>query len=197
MGREVQRFFGSKHLQVGMLMPILEGTDGSQKMSKSLGNSIGIDEHLLTMYSKLEKIPDKVVDKYIMLLTDCDISEFSSDPRERQREMALEVVSCFHGKDKAIKAQRDSEAVSLRSPSGDSEVPALSIQGKTFPAKLSSLLKELGVTESTSDSRRRIRSGCVKLDGVKITDENLTIQSSDSITGKVLQVSKKEFYRFS
>ncbi|WP_255098544.1 tyrosine--tRNA ligase, partial [Synechococcus lacustris] len=88
MGRDLQRHFGMKP-QFGLLMPILPGLDGVQKMSKSLGNTVGLKEDPLSMYSKLEKVPDGLVDQYITLLTNLELGALPSNPRERQMAMAL------------------------------------------------------------------------------------------------------------
>jgi tyrosyl-tRNA synthetase len=195
VGRGVQKHFGSDRLQVGMLMPILVGTDGVQKMSKSLNNAIGINEHPLQMFSKLEKIPDHCVDDYITLLTDCDLDKFPSEPRKRQQRMAFEVVSTFHGKEKAFEAKWAAESIALSSKTTDVDAPEISIQGIDFPTKLPNLLKSVGMAESTSDARRKIRAGCVKLEGVKIVDENFLIRDKESIEGKLFQTSRNNFFR--
>lgn len=195
IGRDVQRHFESDVEQIGMLMPILTGTDGVQKMSKSLNNAIGLDEHPISMFSKLEKIPDSVVDDFILLLTDCDVSQFSTDPRLKQKEMAFEVVSSFHGKDAAMKAQKDAESIVLSS-SASGDVPEVSIASVEFPIRMANLLKELNLTKSTSDSKRKIVSGAIRMNGVKILDENHLIEDKDSIKDKIIQMSKKEFHRF-
>jgi len=87
MGRDMQRHFGQRP-QFGLLLPILPGLDGVQKMSKSLGNTVGLLEDPLSMYSKLEKLPDAVVEDYLTLLTDLDTAALPSEPRERQKAMA-------------------------------------------------------------------------------------------------------------
>jgi tyrosyl-tRNA synthetase len=192
LGRDVQKHFGSQTQQVGMLMSILVGTDGTQKMSKSLNNAIGIDEHPIQMFSKLEKIPDYLVDDFITLLTDCEISQFSSNPREKQKQMAFEVVSIFHGSRNAVKAMKDAESLVFAS-STDAEVPEVSIEGIEFPCRLVNILKTLNLVESTSDARRKVKSGSVKLNGVKIVDENHIID--DTISNQIVQLSKSQFFK--
>jgi tyrosyl-tRNA synthetase len=192
LGRDVQKHFGSQTQQVGMLMSILVGTDGTQKMSKSLNNAIGIDEHPIQMFSKLEKIPDYLVDDFITLLTDCEISQFSSNLREKQKQMAFEVVSIFHGSRNAVKAMKDAESLVFAS-STDAEVPEVSIEGIEFPCRLVNILKTLNLVESTSDARRKVKSGSVKLNGVKIVDENHIID--DTISNQIVQLSKSQFFK--
>ncbi|MDE5110620.1 MAG: tyrosine--tRNA ligase, partial [Trichodesmium sp. St7_bin2_1] len=95
VGRDLQRYFGKK-TQFGLLVPILLGTDGVQKMSKSLGNYVGLSEDPLSMYSKLEKIPDDQVEQYLELLTNLPLDEIPESPRERQKLLALDIVSQYH-----------------------------------------------------------------------------------------------------
>ena len=193
MGRDVQRHFGNESNQIGMLMPILCGTDGTLKMSKSLNNTIRIDEHPLIMFSQLEKIPDHLVDDYIALLTDLEKSTFSRDPRERQKQMALEVVSEFYGLEVALNAMKESQQIVL-SNSNISNVPEISISQIKFPIGLSILLRELKLSESSSAARRSIRSGCIKLDGMKIMDENMQVELND-VENVIIQMSKNSFHR--
>jgi len=192
LGRHVQKAFNSEVQQIGMLFPILIGTDGTQKMSKSLNNAIGIDEHPIQMFSKLEKIPDHLVNDYITHLTDCELSQFSENPREKQRQMAFEVVSTFHGSENALKAMRDSESL-IFALSTEAEVPEVSLESIIFPCRLANMLKDLNLVESTSDARRKIKAGSIKLNGTKILDENRIIDSS--VSNQIIQLSKKEFFR--
>jgi len=192
LGRDVQKHFGSQSQQVGMLMPILVGTDGTQKMSKSLNNAIGIDEHPIQMFSKLEKIPDHLVDEFITLLTDCELEQFSSNPREKQKQMAFEVVSTFHGSRNAVKAMKDAESL-VFAGSTDAEVPEVSIEGIEFPCRLVNILNTLNLVESVSDARRKVKAGSVRLNGVKIVDENHMIDST--VCNQIVQLSKKQFFK--
>ena len=109
MGRDLQRHFGQR-TQFGMLLPILAGLDGVQKMSKSLGNTVGLAEDPLSMYSKLEKVPDAAVEEYLTLLTNLDLAALPDNPRERQKAMALEVTRQRHGlPDRYRAATREAE----------------------------------------------------------------------------------------
>jgi tyrosyl-tRNA synthetase len=194
MGRDVQRHFKNKNEQIGMLMPILCGTDGANKMSKSLNNAIKIDEHPLIMFSQLEKIPDNLVDEYILLLTDCNLGDFSPDPRERQKQMAFEIVSEFYGSEVALKSMNESQQIVL-SNSNISDVPEIVVSHLQFPLPLATLLRETKLSDSSSAARRSIRSGCIKLDGIKITDENIMVDIND-IENKIIRMSKNSFHRF-
>lgn len=106
MGRHLQRHF-NKQQQFGLLLPILPGLDGIKKMSKSLGNTVNLTENPFSMYSKLEKVPDSVVSDYVTLLTDRSMLDLPSDPRERQKAMALQITSQLHGEVAALQAQAD------------------------------------------------------------------------------------------
>jgi tyrosyl-tRNA synthetase len=197
MGRDLQRHFGQR-TQFGMLLPILPGLDGVQKMSKSLGNTVGLSEDPLSMYSKLEKVPDAVVDEYLTLLTDLDLEALPANPRERQKAMALEITRQRHGEVAAQQAQADAgKLVGGASGSGaaDAEVPEASLAEVNFPAKAFYLLSAVGICASSSEARRQIQGGGVKLDGEKLSDPNQEFAGPDQLAGKVLQLGKKTFRR--
>ncbi len=194
VGRDLQRRSGQRP-QFGLLMPILLGTDGIQKMSKSLGNYVGLREDALSMYSKLEKTPDSVIEQYFELLTDLPLDQLSTNPRDRQKQLALEVVSQYRGRDAALNAQ----AAALNLVQGDAAqaeaVPEFSLADVQFPAKLFFILGISGLCKSGGEGRRQIQGGAVRLDGDRIQDADLTIDTPDILHGKVLQVGKKKFAR--
>lgn len=197
MGRDLQRHFGQRP-QFGMLLPILPGLDGVQKMSKSLGNTVGLQDDPLSMYSKLEKVPDAVVDDYLTLLTDLDLEALPANPRERQKAMALEVTRQRHGDAAAQQAQADAgRLVAGASGSGAAaaEVPEVSLVSVSFPAKAFYLLSAVGLCASSSEARRQIQGGGVKLDGEKLVDPNQEFPAAAELEGKVLQLGKKTFRR--
>ena len=197
MGRDLQRHFGQRP-QFGMLLPILPGLDGVQKMSKSLGNTVGLSEDPLSMYSKLEKVPDAAVEEYLTLLTDLDLDALPANPRERQKAMALEITRQRHGDAAAQQAQADAgKLVGGASGSGaaDAEVPEASLAEVNFPAKAFYLLSAVGICASSSEARRQIQGGGVKLDGEKLSDPNQEFTAPAELEGKVLQLGKKTFRR--
>ncbi len=195
VGRDLQRHFGQRP-QFGMLMPLLLGTDGTQKMSKSLGNYIGLQEDPLTMYSKLEKVPDNLIESYFELLTKQDLSQLPDNPRDRQKLLALDVVTQFHGAAAAKQAQKDAEAIVQGGAAGSAaNVPEFSLSQVEFPAKLFYILNASGLCASSSEARRQIKGGAVKLDGDRISDDNYAADAPDDLAGKVLQVGKKKFVR--
>ena len=206
MGRDLQRHFGQPP-QFGMLLPILPGLDGLQKMSKSLGNTVGLSEDPLSMYSKLEKVPDAVVDDYLTLLTNLDLGALPVNPRERQKAMALEITRQRHGAEAAVQAQREAiyrinfvPSDGIRVSAGSvaeaaSIVPELSLAAVNYPAKAFYLLSAVGLCASSSDARRQIQGGGVKLDGEKLVDPNQEFAGPEALAGKVLQLGKKTFRR--
>lgn len=193
VGRDLQRHFGQAP-QFGMLFPLLLGTDGLQKMSKSLGNYVGLQEDALTMYSKLEKIPDERLEEYFELLTRLPLADLPENPRDRQKLLALEITRQFHGDAAARQAQQD--ARSLVQGGGDAaSVPEFSLSQVNFPAKVFYLLGATPLCASSSEARRQIQGGAVKLEGDRINDPNLTFETPTELVGKVLQVGKKKFVR--
>jgi tyrosyl-tRNA synthetase len=197
MGRDLQRH-GAQRPQFGMLLPILPGLDGVQKMSKSLGNTVGLSEDPLSMYSKLEKVPDAVVDAYLTLLTDLDLAQLPANPRERQKAMALEVTRQRHGVDAARQAQADAATLvggAAGRGAAEAEVPEASLAAVNFPAKAFYLLSAVGICASSSEARRQIQGGGVKLDGERLDDPNQTFADAAALEGKVLQLGKKTFRR--
>ena len=196
MGRDLQRSFGQRP-QFGMLLPILVGLDGTQKMSKSLDNFVGINEDALSMYSKLEKVPDELVFSYLNLLTNENLNDLSSNPREVQKFMALKITSNFKGVEAAEKAQSNAEKLVLGTQDSLEEIPEGSISKVNFPAKAFYLFSKMELCSSSSEARRQILGGGVRIDGEKIIDPNLEFETPDILIGKILQVGKKKFLRIS
>lgn len=195
VGRDLQRHFGQE-AQFGLLMPILLGTDGRLKMSKSLGNYIGLSEDPLTMYSKLEKIPDHLLEKYFELLTNLPLEQLPETPRDRQKLLALDIVTQYHGEDAATRAQKAATSLVQGDTSNTAAVPEFSLSGVQFPAKLFYILSASGLCKSSSEARRQIQGGAVRLDGDRIEQVDLTFDSPTDLYGKVLQVGKNKFVRF-
>lgn len=194
VGRDLQRHFGMKP-QFGLLMPILIGTDGVQKMSKSLGNYVGLSEDPLTMYSKLEKISDSSIAQYFELLTDLPLDELPENPREKQKLLALDVVRQYRGKEAADRAQQDAIAL-VKGAAGQADAVAeFSLANVQFPAKLFYILSASGLCKSSGDARKLMQGGGVKLEGDRVSDVNLTFESPADLCGKVLQVGKNKFVR--
>ncbi|NJK36771.1 MAG: tyrosine--tRNA ligase [Oscillatoriales cyanobacterium RM2_1_1] len=194
VGRDLQRHFGQRP-QFGLLMPILIGTDGSQKMSKSLGNYVGLSENPLSMYSKLEKIPDSVIAQYFELLTDLPLDQLPDNPRDKQKLLALEVVTQYHGKTAALDAQQAALTLIQGDATQADAVPEFSLATVEFPAKLFYILSTSKLCQGSSDARRQIQGGAVRLDGDRLCDTDLSFDSAEELNGRVLQVGKKKFLR--
>ncbi|MGI0485677.1 tyrosine--tRNA ligase [Pantanalinema rosaneae CENA516] len=195
VGRDLQRHFGLQP-QFGLLLPILLGTDGTQKMSKSLGNYVALTEDPLTMYSKLEKTPDSLITQYFELLTDLPLTELPENPRDRQKLLALNIVSQYHGEAAAKQAQTDAAGLVKGNTTQADSVPEFSLAGVQFPAKLFYLVSASGLCKSSSDARRQIQNGAVRLDGNKVDRVDLTFETTADLQGKVLQLGKNKFVRF-
>ena len=194
MGRDLQRHF-SQRTQFGLLLPILVGLDGVQKMSKSLGNTVGLEEDPLSMYSKLEKVGDAAINDYVMLLTDLAHEALPDNPREKQKAMALAVTASRYGMEVAQKAQADAATLVAGSAAAAADVPEASLSAVNFPAKAFYLLSAVGICASSSEARRQIKGGAARLEGEKITDPNQEFGSVSDLEGKVLQLGKKTFRR--
>jgi tyrosyl-tRNA synthetase len=189
VGRDLQRHFGKKP-QFGLLLPILVGTDGVQKMSKSLNNYVAVAEHPSQKYQKLQAVPDELLSDYFELLTDLDKDNLPENPRERQQLLAKQVVTQYHGEQAAIEAEK---AAASGGKAG--EVPEYSLAELEFPIKLFYLLNASGLCKSSGEGRRKIQEGGVRLDGEKITDTDATFNTLEELQGKVLQLGKKKFVK--
>ncbi len=194
VGRDLQKYFGQKP-QFGLLLPILIGTDGTQKMSKSLGNYVGVSEDPLSMYSKLEKIPDRLLIDYFELLTNLPLDELPEQPRDRQKLLGLDIVSQYHGKEAAQKAQQAAMSLVQGNTKDTSSVPEFSLSEVKFPAKLFYILSASGLCQTSSEARRQIQQGGVRLDGDRLNSVDISFNSPDELKGKVLQVGKNKFVR--
>jgi len=199
MGREVQKEHGQSP-QCILTMPLLEGTDGVNKMSKSLGNYVGINEPPAEIFGKLMSISDELMWRYIELLSFETLEAIQKrrrevkegrNPRDIKVAFAREIVARFHGSGAADAAVADFEARFRRD-----EIPAdileVSIASKGGSLVLPQVLKQAGLTASTSEAVRMIEQGGVKIDGAKAGDKALKL---DRGTQVVLQVGKRKFAR--
>ena len=189
VGRDLQRHFGQRPQYCGLL-PILNGLDGVQKMSKSLGNYVGLSEHPSQMYQKLQQVPDHLLEDYFQLLTNLHADKLPEKPRDRQQLLAWDIVQQYYGETAANEAR---EAAKTGGQAG--AVPEFSLSQVQFPAKLFSLLNVSGLCKSGGEGRRKIQEGGVRLNGDRITDIDTTFNSLADLEGKVLQVGKNKFVR--
>ncbi|NJL80848.1 MAG: tyrosine--tRNA ligase [Richelia sp. SM2_1_7] len=189
VGRDLQRHFDQKP-QFGLLLPILVGTDGVQKMSKSLNNYIAVKEHPSQKYQKLQGVPDELLSQYFELLTELPLDNLPENPHDRQKLLAKEVVTQYHGEQAAKEAE-----LAATSGGKTGEVPEYSLAQVEFPAKLFYLLNVSGLCKSSGEGRRKIQEGGVRLDSEKVTDTDMTFNNSTELQGKVLQLGKNKFVK--
>ncbi len=196
VGRDIQTLH-KQTPQLCLILPLLVGLDGFQKMSKSLDNYVGLTMDPLTMYSRLEKVRDDLIERYFSLLTDVEIATLPSHARERQKQLALTITAQYHGQEAAQKAQQDAIALTATSRTNEisDQVPGFAFGHLNFPLRLAELLKEAGLCPSNSQARTQISGGGVRIDGEKITDPEFLIPDPESIEGKILQLGKKQFRR--
>ncbi len=195
-GRDLQLWKGQDP-QFCLTVPLLEGLDGVQKMSKSKHNYVGLTEDPLTMYSKLEKVPDPLVPRYFELLTDVSLGQVPADPRQRQVLLAKTLVAFYHSPEAADHAAQAAKSIIAGADVGleTDVIPVFSLAEIAFPVKLATLLKDSGLCKSSSEGRRQIQGGAVRLNGEKITDPDLDIGAASDLAGKIVQVGKKTFRR--
>ena len=197
VGRQLQEAFGQKP-QVVITMPILEGLDGVQKMSKSLNNYIGIADVADEMFGKIMSISDELMWRYFELLSFRPMAEINSwkleciegaNPRNYKVKLAQEIIERFHDAKSAVKALENFEARFQRGAMPDEiDEIELKIQGSSFC--VANLLKESGLTTSTSEAIRLINQGAVRIDGEKVSDAKLEISIN---TQNIYQVGKRKF----
>ena len=200
MGRSLQKTFGQEQ-QVALFVPILEGTDGVEKMSKSLGNYIGVNEAPEVMFKKVMEIPDNLIIRYFDLCTDEHPDaidaiqkelENGTNPRDVKLRLAKTITQLYHGEDGVQKAVAFYEAAFAKKVIPD-DIPTLTIQDGTTPEELISLLVSEGYVPSKSEFRRLLTQGGIQLNGEKI---NLTQWDNGVQSGDVLKIGKKRFVKF-
>lgn len=197
MGRHLQAEY-DKEPQVIITMPILEGLDGVQKMSKSLGNYIGVDEEPKEMYGKAMSIPDELMMRYFMLVTDMNIEEQEVlatklktgevHPRDAKMKLAFTIVRLYHGEEAANLAQDEFIQV-FQKGSLPTDIPEYKVNEKEV--WLPKLIVDAGLAVSNSEVRRALKQGAVKIDGEKyIGDENIELAD-----GMIIQVGKRKYIK--
>ncbi len=203
MGRDLQREFGQEP-QVVFLMPILVGLDGQQKMSKSLGNYIGIAEPPEEMFGKVMSLPDDLMVQYFVLCTDVPMEEVQAidqglkegtlHPRDIKRRLAREIVTIYHGKAAATAAEEAFDRVFVAKELPE-QVPEVLLEADDLEGGRIWIVKLLvlaGLVESNSEAKRLISQGGVSVDGRRITDIDTDLVVTD---GMVVRVGKRRFAR--
>lgn len=197
MGRALQKDFGQES-QVVIMMPLLEGLDGVNKMSKSLGNYIGIDEEAGVMYQKAMEIPDELIVKYYNLVTDVhpdivnkieeDLKEDRVNPRNVKMELAKEIVRLYHGEEKANFAEERFKSVFQK---GQIPVDILTVNVSKEGLDIGQIVVDNKLVPSKSELRRLVKQGGVKVNGEKI-DDLLNVNQEGEL---VIQIGKKKFLK--
>ena len=202
MGRELQKHYGQDP-QIIMTMPILEGLDGVQKMSKSLNNYIGIDEPANDMFGKIMSLSDDIMWRYFELLSFKPLDQIQSyrnaiekdgaNPRDIKFELAMEIVERFHDQAAADNAKQDFVQRFQKGQLPD-EIPEHKLNPANAPWLVGAALKDAGLVSSTSEAIRMIKQGAVKVNGEKIADTKLELEFSDPL---ILQVGKRKVAKIS
>ncbi len=197
MGRHLQRTYQVGKEQAVLMMPILEGLDGVQKMSKSLKNYIGVADTPNDMFGKILSISDDLMWRYYELLSTCTLDEIESlrngvedgskHPKKVKEALALEIVTRFHSKELALNAKAEFDKVHAKSQI-PTDIALFELEGPIWIAKA---LQECQIEPSTSQARRDIKQGAVKIDQIKVSDEQLQLEEGEYI----LQVGKRKFAR--
>lgn len=198
MGRHLQNEEGQEP-QAIITMPILEGLDGVQKMSKSLGNYIGIDEAPSEMYGKAMSIPDELMMRYFMLVTDMSIEEQAElakgleagtvHPRDTKMKLAHTIVRLYHGSEAADHAQNEFVQV-FQKHAMPTDIPEYAVALTGESVFVPQLLSDAGLTASNGEARRSIKAGAFKVNGEKCMDENIVLEED-----MILQVGKRKFIK--
>ncbi|HEX4487218.1 MAG TPA: tyrosine--tRNA ligase [Terriglobales bacterium] len=191
MGRELQRSFGQES-QVVLTMPIIEGLDGVQKMSKSLGNAVGIQEAPLEMYGKLMSISDAIMWRYYELLTDVQIAEIEkmkaeSHPMDSKKALAKRIVTDFHSAEAAAKAG-DDWAQQFQKGGVPDDIEEVTVEAPSDVYKLDKLLAKVGLADSGTDAGRKLKQNSVKVNGETVSDPTRSLATKEPVT---LQVGRK------
>jgi tyrosyl-tRNA synthetase len=198
IGRQIQKEYGQEP-QVVLTLPVLEGTDGTQRMSKSLGNYIGIDEPPAEIYGKTMSIPDKLIYPYYELITDIDLKELkqikiqledqSFNPMELKRALARHLVKMYYDATAATEAEAKFNLIHKQGEVPQ-DIPEYKVGDKS--RRVIEIMVESGLVAGKGEARRLIRQGGVKLDGETITDELLELTIDRE---KILKVGKRKFLK--
>ena len=194
VGRELQKQYGQEP-QCILTMPLLEGLDGKEKMSKSLGNYVGIAEPAQEIFGKLMSISDDLMWRYIELLSfepASSIEQWKKEhPREVKARFAKEIVARFHSAEAARRAEEEFES-RFREGEMPADMPEIAVQAPAGGILIAQLLKQAALTPSTSEAQRMIDQGGVKLDGERVSDKALKLPAGRTV---VAQVGKRKFAR--
>ncbi len=200
VGRDIQREYGLEP-QVALTMPILAGTDGVEKMSKSLENYIGISETPRQIFGKTLSIPDTLIYEYFLLLTNLptdelkavrrELDDSSTNPRDVKRRLARELVALYHTGEAAKAAEAEFDRIFVKKDVPD-DMPEVEVRVANGSIGIIDLLTETGMASSKSEARRMIEQGGVSIDRERVSDQNAIISLEDSI---IVKVGKRKFVK--
>jgi len=203
VGRDIQREFNQEP-QVIITLPLLEGTDGVEKMSKSLNNYIGINESPQEMYGKAMSVPDSLMTRYFELVTDVSLDEINKiktgleyndlHPRNVKKRLAREIVKLYHGQSAAITAEEEFEKV-FKNKLYPKEIKKLEIKKdvlKDGKIGIVNLVKDSGILGSTGEAIRMVRQGGVRVNGEKISDPHIDLTVED---GMIIKIGRLNFIK--
>ncbi|NOZ78289.1 MAG: tyrosine--tRNA ligase [Acidobacteria bacterium] len=202
MGRQVMREEGLEP-QVVMTLPLLEGLDGVEKMSKSLGNYIAVEDPPFEMFGKVMSVSDDLMWRYWLLLTDRTseeieamkeaVTEGARHPMEVKKELAQTLVTEFHSPEEAVAAREEFERV-FSKKNLPAEIPEVTLRSDGLQAPLAAVLREAGLADSNSQARRLIQQGAVRVDGAVVRDVKASVTTAPG-AALLLQAGKRRFAR--
>jgi len=198
VGRDMQKRYG-KDPQVVITMPLLEGTDGSEKMSKSLDNAIGISDLPKDIFGKTMSIPDTLIYKYFVLATMVSGDELTNikrtledennNPRDVKRRLGMELVKLYYDEETALRTIEEFDTIFIKKEIPD-DIPEIEMGRSSM--KLVDLLTDTGLADTKSNARRLIEQGAVNVDGQKLTDINQVMEIQH---GMIFKVGKRKFLK--
>lgn len=200
-GREIQQDYGIEP-QVVLTMPVLVGLDGHQRMSKSIGNYIGIDEPSKEIFGKVMSIPDSLIYSYYELVTDIDVGELagikealedeSTNPMDLKKKLGETIVEMYYNKEEAVEAREEFERVFSNKETPE-DVPEFDCTPYTDKVWIVKILTDSKMAKSNGEARRLIKGGAVSIDGEKVGDDNFELVPK---SGQLLKVGKRRFLKF-
>lgn len=198
VGRDMQKRFGQEP-QVVVVTPLLEGVDGSEKMSKSLDNAIGITDEPKDIFGKTMRIPDTLIYKYYQLGTQATLEDLKrikeelehpdTNPRDHKRKLGMELVKLYYDEETAQKAIEEFDQIFIKKEVPD-DIPEHKLNGEDI--KLTQLMTDTKMTSSNSEARRLIEQGGVSIDSEKVDDVNYVVTKGNTF---VLKVGKRKFLK--
>lgn len=200
-GRNIQREYGMEP-QIALTMPVLEGIDGKDRMSKSTGNYIGIDEPAKEMFGKIMSIPDEIILKYFTLLSDLSVTELKDiekklndpqfNPMLLKKQLGRDIITQYHNAEAARQAQEEFEAVFSKNAIPE-DIEIIKLPADEIGDQLVRLLTKYNLTESNGEAKRMIKQGAVKINNDKVSDQDMELKEPGEY---IIKVGKRRFVKF-